>query len=204
MGDVAQLLLRIRFRAAVPGTGGGRAPRGFDREESVPDILETFLGAFPGQLGVVHGSQPRERLFLPPERGPFILIAWGLIHPAIGLLYYVILHARYGQTLGKMVTRVQVLDLSEERIPTLRQAFLRDIGYIVISTVSLVYLIYLIITLHYRRGAHIPVLPGQILAWAGLGWLLPDIVTMATNHKLRALHDYIAGTVVVRKAAQSV
>ncbi len=126
------------------------------------------------------------------------MIAWSVIHQVVYWLYTVILHARYGQTLGKMVTHVQVLDLSEERIPTLRQAFLREIGNIVLNTCSLVYFTYLILAGQNHHGTYFSALPGQILAWAFLGWFLLEIVTMASNHKRRALHDYIAGTVVVR------
>ena len=33
-----------------------------------------------------------------------------------------------GQTVGKKSTHVKAMDLSEERIPSLRQAVLRDVG----------------------------------------------------------------------------
>lgn len=135
-----------------------------------------------------------------PERGVFVLIAWGIVSYMAYWLYSVLLHARYGQTLGKMATGVKVLDIAEERIPTLRQAFIRDIGYIVLNTLSLAYLIYLIVAGQYVRGAEDMKLPGQILAWASIGWFLLEIISMATNDKRRAFHDYIAGTVVIRNA----
>ena len=133
-----------------------------------------------------------------PERGPIVIIAWSAVSYAAYWLYSVMLHARYGQTLGKMAAHVKVLDLSEERIPTFRQAFIRDIGYIVLNTLSLLYLIYLVAAGLYAPGAKAPNLPGQILGLTGLGWFLLEIVSMATNDKRRAFHDYIAGTVVVR------
>src|SRR5258707_1371735 len=43
-----------------------------------------------------------------------------------GVVYSVWMHARFGQTLGKMVCRVIVLDVSERPL-SLRQAILRDI-----------------------------------------------------------------------------
>ena len=139
-----------------------------------------------------------ERYLTSPESGPFILITWGVISYTAYWLYSVLLHARCGQTLGKMATGVKVLDVSEERIPTLRQAFIRDIGYIVPNTLSLGYLIYLVVAGQYVRGAEDSSLPGQILVWASLGWFLLEIISMATNDKRRAFHDFIAGTVVVR------
>ena len=137
---------------------------------------------------------------LSPDRGPFVLIAWGAISYTTYWLYSVLLHARYGQTIGKMVTHVKVLDVSEERLPTLRQAFIRDVGYIALNTLSLVYLIYLVLAGQYVSGAESDVtsLPGRILIWASGGWFLLEIISMATNEKRRAFHDYIAGTVVVR------
>jgi len=135
-----------------------------------------------------------------PERGAFVLIAWAVISYTAYWLYSVLLHARYGQTLGKMATRVKVLDVQEERIPTLRQAFIRDLGYIALNTLSLAYLIYLVVAGQYVRGAEMTTTPGQILVWASLGWFLLEIISMATNDKRRAFHDFIAGTVVIRNA----
>jgi uncharacterized RDD family membrane protein YckC len=135
-----------------------------------------------------------------PERGSVVLIAWAIISYTAYWLYSVLLHARYGQTLGKMAARVKVLDVSEERIPTLRQAFIRDIGYIALNTLSLVYFIYLVVADQYVRDTVVTTLPCQILTWASLGWFLLEIISMATNDKRRAFHDYIAKTVVIRNA----
>lgn len=133
-----------------------------------------------------------------PERGSLVLILWSTISHIIGWLYSVLLHARYGQTLGKMLTGVKVLDLSEERIPSFRQALLRDIGPIVLNALSLAYVIYLIVSGKYGRAGEVSTLPFEVLTWAAFGWALLEIITMATDEKRRALHDYIAGTVVVR------
>jgi uncharacterized RDD family membrane protein YckC len=40
-----------------------------------------------------------------------------------------------------------------------------------------------------------------VLAWAGCAWYLLEVITMLTNDKRRAVHDFIAGTVVVRPGA---
>jgi len=135
-----------------------------------------------------------------PERPPVIIIVWSGIIYSSYWLYSVLLHSRYGQTLGKMAMKIKVLDVSEARIPSFRQAFLRDIGYIVLNTLSLAYLVYLVLAGEYVAGAEISSLPGRILMWASLGWFFLEIVTMATNEKRRAFHDFIAGTVVIRNA----
>lgn len=94
---------------------------------------------------------------------------------------------------------VKVMDVSEERIPSLGQAFLRDVVYIAINTSSLVYFIYLIVAHKYVNGTErINGLPGMILAFASFGWFLLEVITMLTNSKRRAIHDLIAKTVVLK------
>jgi len=139
-----------------------------------------------------------------PERGPAIILLWGTGSYSAYWLYSVLMHARYGQTLGKMAFHVKVLDVAEKRIPTLRQAFLRDAGYIIPNLASLVYLFTLVLSGRYSLNAELGGAPGVILGLAGVAWFLLEVVTMATNRKRRALHDYIAGTVVVRDAEQGV
>jgi uncharacterized RDD family membrane protein YckC len=134
-----------------------------------------------------------------PARGPVILVSWAIFSYSAYWIYSVLLHARYGQTVGKRVMHVKVLDVSEERIPSLAQAFLRDSGWIILNVFTLIYFIYLVLTHKYIHGTEqVDTLPGQILAFAGLGWFLLEIITMLTNSKRRAFHDLIAKTVVVR------
>ena len=133
-----------------------------------------------------------------PQRSAPVLIIWGVTYYSAMWLYGVVLHALYGKTIGKMVMRIKVLDISEERIPTLPQAFVRDIVYIFINVLSLVYFVYLVLTGEYVIGAVEKNIPGQIIAWAALAWFVLEILSMITNKKRRAVHDYIAGTVVVK------
>lgn len=133
-----------------------------------------------------------------PQRDLGVLVVWAIISYSAYWLYSVLLHARYGQTLGKMVAKVQVLDLSEERIPTLKQAFVREAGYIILNTLSLIWFIYLVVTRRYTDTSQLINGPALLLAFASLGWYLLEIITITTNQKRRAFHDFIAGTVVVR------
>jgi uncharacterized RDD family membrane protein YckC len=134
-----------------------------------------------------------------PARGPVILVSWAIFSYSAYWIYSVLLHARYGQTVGKRVMQVKVLDVSEERIPSLVQAFLRDSGWIILNNFMLIFFIYLVLAQKYIHGTEqVETLPGQILAFAGEGWFLLEIITMLTNSKRRAFHDLIAKTVVVR------
>ena len=127
-----------------------------------------------------------------------VAIAVNVVGYAIPILYSVLMHARYGQTLGKMAVRVRVLDLSESRLPTLRQAFFRDIGEIGFDLVMLGQLVIAVSGGTYAGGDEYLIPAVDALMWAGFGWTFLEIVTMLTNSKRRAVHDYIAHTVVVR------
>lgn len=144
------------------------------------------------------------RYLSAPERGAAIILIWGAVSYSGYWLYSVLLHARYGQTLGKMAAGIKVLDVSEERIPKLRQAFLRDVGYIVLNCASLGYLFHLVLSGRYTRDAELTGQPSHVLGIAGLAWVVLELVTTLTNSKRRAIHDFIAGTVVVRIGAPSV
>ena len=137
---------------------------------------------------------------LAPQRSTQVLIVWSIVSYSAFWLYSVLLHAHFGQTLGKMVMRIKVLDLSEHAIPSIRQAVLRDSGYILLNTLTLIYTIQLIFKGKYVQGSETSSMPGEVLIWASVGWFVLELVTMATNQKRRALHDFIAGTVVVRGA----
>jgi len=121
------------------------------------------------------------------------------------LLYTVVMHARYGQTVGKMVTRVRVVDFRTEGRISWRQAWLREGIPMVLSLGFLGWVIFLILS----RGlnpkalangeASLAVREGfWLLAALPVSWFLAEVLTMLTNSKRRALHDLIAGTVVIR------
>ena len=65
---------------------------------------------------------------------PFMVVPY-FIYPA-SWVYSVLMHGRYGQTVGKMVCGVKVLDISERPI-TMRQAFLRESVKILLDIATL-------------------------------------------------------------------
>jgi uncharacterized RDD family membrane protein YckC len=120
------------------------------------------------------------------------------------LVYTVVMHARYGQTVGKMVTKVRVVDFQTERSISWHQAWLREGIPMVLSFGFVGWQVFLILTGSLSPGA---VASGEALtnskgfwlltALPGL-WFVAEVLTMLTNDKRRALHDFIAGTLVVR------
>lgn len=119
------------------------------------------------------------------------------------IAYSVLLHGRFGQTFGKMAMSIKVLHQDEQRIPTYREALMRDIGLVVMSVAGLAIVL-------YRAANGMPVGTPEAIAsktaleialeYSSLAWFVLEIISMLTNEKRRALHDYIAGTVVVRVA----
>ena len=134
-----------------------------------------------------------------PHRATALFVAGLLLNYSAGWVYSTLMHAWCGQTLGKMVAGVVVLDIGEQRYPTLRQAFLRDIGGVVLGLGSLGMSLCALLT---EQSASMPPAifssVGVVFGLGGSGWFLLEIVTMLTNRKRRALHDFIAGTVVRR------
>jgi len=120
------------------------------------------------------------------------------------LVYTVVMHARYGQTVGKMVTKVRVVNFRTEGKISWLQAWLREGIPMVLSLCILGYEIFAVLT---RALTPSDIANGQALVAEPTFWLLTtlpgfwflaEVVTMLTNEKRRALHDFIAGTVVVR------
>jgi uncharacterized RDD family membrane protein YckC len=130
--------------------------------------------------------------------GPILFILWCGLEFSADWIYSVLFHWRYGQTLGKKVMRVKLLDISESRVPSLRQAAARDAIYIAVNSLAVVWVIYLVLVEKVSMNAIGHSLPRQLLSYIGFGWFILEMVTLCTNKKGRAFQDWMAGTVVVR------
>ena len=121
-------------------------------------------------------------------------------------MYSVYMHGRFGQTVGKMSTRVRVVDFKTEGPITFRQALLRDIVPILTSIPLIIYESYRLIMGLPISVSVFRVSPDSSVGTTGEQWIVlivfvwwfAEIVTMLTNDKRRAIHDFIAGTVVIR------
>ncbi len=120
------------------------------------------------------------------------------------LIYTVTMHARYGQTVGKMVTKVRVVDSRTEGKISWGQASIREGIPMILSLGLVVYEVYGILSGRFtaRSFENSQALNnnGLIFLLTGIPglWFLAEVLTMLTNRQRRALHDFIAGTVVVR------
>jgi uncharacterized RDD family membrane protein YckC len=126
-----------------------------------------------------------------------VILCWLTTMSFITLFYTIFLHYKYGQTFGKMVTNIKVVDLSESKDIRLRQAILRSITYIAIELSRLLHFTFLIFVSDNTMVDNIESIDnfGQIVA---LTVVLFEIIVLFSNNKRMALHDYIAKTVVVK------
>ena len=132
-----------------------------------------------------------------------VLLPWAILYLLISVVYEVLFVARYGQTLGKMACGVRVYDVSGASVSA-RQAMLRQIVPILAVPYFALLQAQNIVNGHLANRALGDDFWG-FKTFFGLmfGWLLLEIVTMLTNKKRRAVHDFIAGTVVVRERSRT-
>ncbi len=109
---------------------------------------------------------------------------------------------KYGQTIGKMLLKVKVMDVSETAHITYRQAARRNIVPIFITIIILPYDIYHIIDgkyfmFHPQTG---PDAYTMAMTYISMAWFLMELITMLFSKKRRAVHDFIAASVVIKAA----
>ncbi len=115
-----------------------------------------------------------------------------------GLAYPIVMHALYGQTLGKMAAKVKLIDVSEKREVQPKQALVRDIVPVFFACVSLAYFLGFSTPTDIEQLTDTAKLIFVSITVFALVWSLAEIISMLFSPKRRALHDLIAGTVVVR------
>ena len=134
-------------------------------------------------------------------------------------------HGRWGQTLGKHVTEIRVVRADNFERIGYGQALRRDAGAVIVGVLGALVMVYGIRTGDtdayrlfdqptfepYEAGneptvgevfrdafsAGFPNWSEAVLTVVSSAWWVTEVVTMLTNPRRRALHDYIGGTVVV-------
>lgn len=115
----------------------------------------------------------------------------------VTVAYPVLMHARFGQTVGKMLTNVKVVNSADEGAIDLRAAVLRDIVPVAAYLVLIV-AINVVSTDSVVESAVMVARVQMAYTVVLMIWYIAEFVTMLFNEKRRAVHDYIAKTVVVR------
>jgi uncharacterized RDD family membrane protein YckC len=121
--------------------------------------------------------------------------------------YTIYCHGRFGQTIGKHAMGIRVVRTTGERIGW-REAWLRssfDVVFSVLGVVSSFIALAAIADGQYygvgwmQRAQNLQALEPTWLAWTSTAsriWIWSEVVMMLFNNRRRALHDFIAGTVV--------
>lgn len=112
------------------------------------------------------------------------------------ILYFIIMHGLFGQTVGKMLMKVKVLDISESSLK-FRQAVLRDLPQILFIIGSFIFMNPLLLSTGEMTTEALDYFKYPLVILMLL-WGFADVIVFFTNDKFRALHDYIAGSVVVK------
>ena len=132
---------------------------------------------------------------------PAVLVGVYLCSSLAGFAYSIFFLGRYGKTIGKMALHVTVMDIGERVHIDYVQALKRNIVPLGITILLILPgHLYLILT-----GNAALMQTGQsftpynlILSFINLGWFLAEIFSVLVTAKRRAIHDFIAGSVIVR------
>lgn len=126
-----------------------------------------------------------------------LLILWTLVLMCIYQFYSIFLHGKYGQTFGKMAMGVKIVTYPEELPISYFQAFIRDLPYFSIYFLQTVILIATILFPYLSYNSSL-MTTLEIVSHAGTVWVFIEIISMLFNDKRRAVHDFIAKTVVIK------
>jgi uncharacterized RDD family membrane protein YckC len=129
----------------------------------------------------------------PNDKGAYFVIS--LLYIICWMLYVVIGHGKYGQTIGKHLMGIKVFDLQEQNVIGYRKAFYREAIWFFAAIAALVYLKITIDT-SGAQSETIPYYHGYVRLTMSM-WLVLELVTMFFNTKRRALNDLIAGSIIV-------
>ncbi len=160
--------------------------------------LERRLGALIVDLVVVVAPLALfDYLILASEIPRPLLVVWLLISNGAGAVYHILLQGLYGQTLGKMLFGVKVVRNDDETPITMYQAFLREVPTILFNIISFAGQVSSILSgVAIDRAEPNPVL--MVLGVLAFPWVLAEVISALKTRKRRAIHDFIAGTVVIR------
>jgi uncharacterized RDD family membrane protein YckC len=161
------------------------------------DRYNTFWPRFGAAIidGVIFTPLLFSKVFLNMENVQNIILIDSL-HLALFTSYLVIGHGKFGYTLGKNICNLRLLDVSENSPIGIRRAFLRESVWVLLSILALVDFIVRTRNIEFISTSERD--QTVILDWISLGWLALEFLTMLSNNKRRALHDYIAKSVVIR------
>ena len=154
--------------------------------------------------GVVHSCVWFLDMFLEEQFASFaIVFFYYLVSLQFGWAYSTIMHGWRGQTIGKIFAKITVVQHNTEQAIGFRRAFLREVPYVAGVLACSVAWGYAGIA--YFRGQfadhHQWILDqtSTCVFFISLGWVCLELITMLIHPQRRAIHDLIAGALVIEK-----
>jgi uncharacterized RDD family membrane protein YckC len=147
--------------------------------------------------------------YLLADKTRFFYMYWLIPGLAVGLFFHVYLVKRYGGTPGKLLLKTRIALVDGSRVTTtaagLRYAILFILSALssialVMSTLSMTDEMYFSLGYVARVQQMVELAPSwyPMVSVLVQVWVWSEFITMLLNEKRRAVHDFIAGTVVVR------
>ena len=176
-----------------------------DNDKKYKTGLKRFLAAWAdgSLMGLITFWFESQLLFNGSE-DPILYFS---IIVATPILYSILMHGFFGWTLGKKILRIKVVRNSDEKKINFFQAVLRDIVPLLLVLFGIYSFAQVAVAGDTNAFVRYEPLFNTINNVYAL-WLLLEIITMLFNKKRRALHDFIANTVVIdtnlRKTADEV
>lgn len=155
-----------------------------------------FAGILDGLIFLPLGFAGNVIIAYHPIRS--FIIAWLFVNIFSRPVYTILMHGRYGQTIGKMATGIIIVHVSEDRVINYKEAVIRESPNWIVSAFYFMMTVYLQFVPD-AFASHSFIVVYGVFGSANLIWFLLEIITMLTNNKRRALHDYLAHSVIIRK-----
>lgn len=123
-----------------------------------------------------------------------LLCIWYTFDTLLEIAYSIYFHGKCGQTPGKMVFSIKVMDVSETRPIDYIQAIKRESIPLFAILVWLPFMLVAIFNGTYLSNTVV----ANNISFVMLIWYFLEFATMLFNAKRRAIHDLIARSVVVK------
>lgn len=114
------------------------------------------------------------------------------------IIYFVILHAKYGQTIGKKLMNIKVVAVTEVELIGFKRAVLREFPWIIANGLAFLYLFGYLFKLEHRELNDVKEYFRNLTFMMSFAWLFIELISMFTNSKRRAIHDWFAKSVVIK------
>ncbi|MFX0141017.1 MAG: RDD family protein [Candidatus Hodarchaeota archaeon] len=124
----------------------------------------------------------------------------------IGIIYVIYMHGRYGQTVGKKILSIKIFNTNNNEI-IWKEAILRSIVDLIICLLFIILYVITVLRLSADEAFNLKeiyelsniqfnnLLDGLNIVF--FIWVISEVITMLFNKRRRAVHDFIAGTIVL-------